>query len=322
MLYVAYDSDNVGISRFDYSTDTLLSAITPSNGISSEPVFPGGILYDNGILLVSHVDEGGISRIETSGMVISTGTVFGVGMDGSSIVRAPPSSDFAYAIGRSGETSGVNRVDRLDSTGLIEGGFDELLILPSGDVVEFVSNGANVWAAVGTSNQGNWQSSSGYGRTIMEGMVDQNGTLTWLDSYDFNDDIVEDIILDGNTLWISTTYRGMIALDTNTKQTRTHPGSIHNSMDGMYLENGNLYAGLTSVFDAASGFQVLDTTSRIWNEAELLAALPANDIGDFLRLGNVTLVTTPVGIGRFDESAQEWLDPHRCLGLRWRQCRH
>ena len=41
MLYVAYDSDNVGISRFDYSTDTLLSAITPSNGISSEPVFPG-----------------------------------------------------------------------------------------------------------------------------------------------------------------------------------------------------------------------------------------------------------------------------------------
>ena len=80
-------------------------------------------------------------------------------------------------------------------------------------------------------------------------------------------------------------------------------------MDGMYLENGNLYVGLTSVFDAASGFQVLDTTSRIWNEAELLAALPANDIGDFLRLGNVTLVTTPVGIGRFDESAQEWLDP-------------
>ena len=87
------------------------------------------------------------------------------------------------------------------------------------------------------------------------------------------------------------------------------PGSIHNSMDGMYLENGNLYVGLTSVFDAASGFQVLDTTSRIWNEAELLAAPPANDIGDFLRLGNVTLVTTPVGIGRFDESAQEWLDP-------------
>ncbi len=309
MLYVAYDSDNVGISRFDYSTDTLLSAITPSDGISPEPVFPGGILYDNGILLVSHVDEGGISRIETSGLVISTGTVFGVGMDGSSIVRAPPASDFAYAIGRSGETSGVNRVDRLDPTGLIEGGFDELLILPSGDVVEFVSNGSRVWAAIGTSNQGNWQSSSGYGRTIMEGTVDQNGTLTWLDSYDFNDDIVEDVILDGNTLWISTTYRGMIALDTNTKQTRTHPGSIHNSMDGMYLENGKLYVGLTSVFDAASGFQVLDTTSRIWNEAELLAALPANDIGDFLRLGNVTLVTTPVGIGRFDESAQEWLDP-------------
>ena len=108
-------------------------------------MFPGGILYDNGILLMSHVDEGGISRIETSGSSISTGNVFGVGMDGSSMVRAPPESDFAYAIGRSGETSGVNRVDRLDSTGLIEGGFDELLILPSGDVVEYTSDGSNVW---------------------------------------------------------------------------------------------------------------------------------------------------------------------------------
>ena len=61
---------------------------------------------------MSHVDEGGISRIETSGSSISTGNVFGVGMDGSSIVRAPE-SDFAYVIGRSGETSGVNRVDVL-----------------------------------------------------------------------------------------------------------------------------------------------------------------------------------------------------------------
>ena len=309
MLYTGYDSDNVGASRYDYSSDTLLTPITPSDGISAEPVFPGGILYDNGILLMSHVDEGGISRIETSGSSISTGNVFGVGMDGSSIVRAPPESDFAYAIGRSGETSGVNRVDRLDSTGLIEGGFDELLILPSGDVVEYASDGSNVWVAIGTSNQGNFQSSSGYARTIIEGSVDQNGNVSWVDSFDFNDDIVEDIVLDGNTLWISTTYRGLISLDVTTKQIRTHPGSVHNSLDGMYIQGGDLYTGLTSVFDAASGFQSLDMSSRIWEEPELLASLPSNTIGDFMRIGNITLVSTSVGIGRFDEATQEWLDP-------------
>ena len=309
MLYTGYDSDNAGASRYDYSSDTLLTPITPSDGISAEPVFPGGILYDNGILLMSHVDEGGISRIETSGSSISTGNVFGVGMDGSSIVRAPPESDFAYAIGRSGETSGVNRVDRLDSTGLIEGGFDELLILPSGDVVEYASDGSNVWVAIGTSNQGNFQSSSGYARTIIEGSVDQNGNVSWVDSFDFNDDIVEDILLDGNTLWISTTYRGLISLDVTTKQIRTHPGSVHNSLDGMYIQGGDLYTGLTSVFDAASGFQSLDMSSRIWEEPELLASLPSNTIGDFMRIGNITLVSTSVGIGRFDEATQEWLDP-------------
>ena len=88
---------------------------------------------------------------------------------------------------------------------MIEGGFDELLILPSGDVVEFVSM-QMFGQPLGLQTKGIGRAAR-YGRTIMEGMVDQNGNFTWLESYDFNDDIVEDIILDGNTLWISTTYR-------------------------------------------------------------------------------------------------------------------
>ena len=46
-------------------------------------------------------------------------------MDGCSIVRVPANIP-TYAIGRSGQTTGLNRVDMLDSTGLIASGFDEL----------------------------------------------------------------------------------------------------------------------------------------------------------------------------------------------------
>ncbi len=307
MVYVAFDTDNVGIDRYSYSSSSFESTILPSDGIAIEPVFPGGLLHDDDLLIASHVDQGGISRIETSGSTFQTGTVLGAGMDGSSIARAPPLSDSAYAIGRSGENSGINRVDRLDPTGLIQGGYDELYLLPSGNVVEFVSNGTKVWAAIGPSAQ--WQGNSGYGETILEGDLDAAGNVSWVRAFNFNDDIIVDMLLDGNMLWVTTTYQGLIKIDLTTSQRRTHPGSVHGSMDGMHIDGNNLYVGLTSIFDAASGFQPIDIATRIWDEPALLAALPSNNIGDFERIGNVTHIATSVGIGRYDESTSQWLDP-------------
>ena len=80
-------------------------------------------------------------------------------------------------------------------------------------------------------------------------------------------------------------------------------------MDGMHLEGNQLFVGLTSVLDAASGFQPIDIVTKIWDEPALLAALPSNSIGDFERIGNVTHISTSVGIGRYDEATSQWLDP-------------
>lgn len=307
MAYVAFDTDNVGIDRYSYSSSSFESTILPSDGIAIEPIFPGGLLHDDNLLIASHVDQGGISRVETSGSTFLTGTVLGAGMDGSSITRAPPESDSAYAIGRSGENSGINRVDRLDATGLIQGWYDELYLLPSGNVVEFVSNSTKVWAAVGPTSQ--WQGSSGYGETILEGDLDTSGNVSWVRAFDFNDDIIVDMLLDGHGMWVTTTYQGLIKIDLTTSQRRTHPGSVHGSMDGMHLEGNQLFVGLTSVLDAASGFQPIDIVTKIWDEPALLAALPSNSIGDFERIGNVTHISTSVGIGRYDEATSQWLDP-------------
>ena len=96
-----------------------------------------------------------------------------------SIVIAPTAAR-SYAIGRSGDLSGINRVDRLDATGLIEGGFDELVGLPSGVVHEMISNGTHVWVTVGSSEY------SYVASTVLQGEILNNGSVFWesgLDSF-------------------------------------------------------------------------------------------------------------------------------------------
>ena len=151
ILYVGFDTDNVGIDRFDYSSNNFLDTLTPEMGVSEDPVFPGGMLFDEDLLLVAHFDgEGGITRVLTSGTSATSGQVIGQGY-GLMLNSQSPTAVRSYAIGRSGDLSGINRVDRLDSTGLIEGGFDELVGLPSGVVHEMISNGTHVWVTVGSS---------------------------------------------------------------------------------------------------------------------------------------------------------------------------
>ena len=51
ILYVGFDTDNVGIDRFDYSSNNFLDTLTPEMGVSEDPVFPGGMLFDEDLLL-------------------------------------------------------------------------------------------------------------------------------------------------------------------------------------------------------------------------------------------------------------------------------
>ena len=149
---------------------------------------------------------GGISRIITSGTSSLNGQILSPGMDGCSIVRAPSSSTPIYAIGRSGQTSGINRVDRLDSTGLIESGYDELTGLTSGKILNIISNETNVWA---TSSLG-WNSY--YASSVLQGEL-VNDTVRWQYGYSFDGDIINDISLDGDNLWVTTAGNGLYKID-------------------------------------------------------------------------------------------------------------
>ena len=263
------------------------------------------MLHDGNILLTAHQydDTGGISRIVTSGTSTINGQILSPGMDACSIVRAPSSTTPVYAIGRSGQTSGVNRVDRLDSTGLIESGYDELVGITSGQIQNIISNETNVWV---TSSQ---DRNSYYASSVLQGEL-TNGTVRWEFGYDFEGDIINDISLDGDKLWVTTAGSGLWKIDTVQRVKTPASAALHSQMDGMYFDDdGTMYVGLMGESGTAAGYQSFDTNTENWGPGSLIAGLPSNIVRDFLQLDSHLLIATHGGIGLYNFSTLSFDNP-------------
>jgi len=307
ILYVGYDEEGVGFDRMNYNTGNFLTTLTSADGISEDRVFPGGMLHDGNVLLAAHQfdNTGGVSRIVTSGTSASSGQVIDPGMDGCSIVRVPSTSTPVYAVGRSGQTTGLNRVDRLDSTGLIAGGFDELAGLSSGRVVEFASNSTHVWVS-STLSEGSY-----YGSSILQGEILLNGSVRWEDGYSLlGQDVVNSMTLQDETMWITTAGRGLWSVDLSQRSFSPTPAALHVQMDGMVLEDdGTMYVGLMGYQGSAAGFQEFDTSTGSWGYGSLLAGLPNDRVRDFAEVDDKILIATWGGIGVRNTTTSEWEDP-------------
>ena len=277
---MGFDTTGVGLDRFNYNTESFLPTLTSADGISEDLIFPGGMLHDGNVLLSAHQydNTGGISRIVTSGTSVSSGQVLSPGMDGCSIVRVPANTP-TYAIGRSGQTTGLNRVDMLDSTGLIASGFDELAGLSSGRVVEFASNSTHVWVA------STFDSNSFFATSILQGEILQNGSVRWEYGYNLlDDDVINSMHLDGDTMWVTTAGRGLYSINLLQRSYSSTAPALHGQMDGMILDDddGMLYVGLMGNEGSAAGFQSFDTSSLSWGDGSLLAGLPNDIVKDFV----------------------------------------
>ena len=306
IIYAGFDEEGVGIARYDYNAGLFLDTLTnAADGISEDRIFPGGMLHDGNVLLTAHQydDTGGISRIVTSGTSTINGQILSPGMDACSIVRAPSSTTPVYAIGRSGQTSGVNRVDRLDSTGLIESGYDELVGITSGQIQNIISNETNVWV---TSSQ---DRNSYYASSVLQGEL-TNGTVRWEFGYDFEGDIINDISLDGDKLWVTTAGSGLWKIDTVQRVKTPASAALHSQMDGMYFDDdGTMYVGLMGESGTAAGYQSFDTNTENWGPGSLIAGLPSNIVRDFLQLDSHLLIATHGGIGLYNFSTLSFDNP-------------
>ena len=306
VLYIGFDTDGIGFDRYNYNTNLFMRTLGSADGISEDRIFPGGMLHHNNVLLAAHQydNTGGISRIITSGTSTANGQVLDPGMDGCSIERAPSSTTPVYAIGRSGQTTGLNRVDRLDSTGLIVSGYDELAGLTSGRVVEFESNETHVWVALTSDSNGYYASS------VLQGELLANGSVRWEFGYNANQDVINSLKLDGEELWVSTAGRGLWSIDLTNRIFAPTPAALHSQMDEMVLEDdGTMYVGLMGNQGSAAGYQTFNTNTRSWGHGSLIAGLPSNTVRDFLEYGDHIMVATYGGIGLWNTTRDDWDDP-------------
>ena len=306
VLYIGFDSEGIGFDRYNYNTNLFMQTLEARDGISEDRIFPGGMLHHNNVLLAAHQydNTGGISRIITSGTSTANGQILDPGMDGCSIERAPSSTTPVYAIGRSGQTTGLNRVDRLDNTGLIVSGFDELAGLTSGRVVEFESNETHVWVALTSSTNGYYASS------VLQGEMLANGSVRWEFGYNANQDVINSLKLDGDELWVSTAGRGLWSIDLTNRIFAPTPAALHSQMDEMVLEDdGTMYVGLMGNQGSAAGYQTFNTNTRLWGHGSLIAGLPSNTVRDFLEYGDHIMVATYGGIGLWNTTRDDWDDP-------------
>ena len=308
ILYVGFDEENIGIDRYSYDIDSFLPTITEQDGISSAKVFPGGMLHYRNTLLISHYEDGGgISVVFTSGNTFSNGQTIGTGIDSCSIVPEPNILGIvpweSYSIGRSGADSGINRVDRLDSSGLIEGGIDALVGLTSGQVHDMISNETHVWVTVAGSRF------SYSASTILQGEFSDNNTIVWQHGYQFQSESISEILLVDDEIWLTTMGNGLWSINLTDKLFIPTPTSLHNQMDGIIIEDEKMYVGLIGMDGSSAGFQAFSPEDRQWGQGSLIAGLPNNAVNDFIEYEDHILVATDGGIGLWNTTKSDWDNP-------------
>jgi hypothetical protein len=303
IAYIGFEEDDGSIARYDYVNLRFLAEIDEDDNTISEPIFPGAMYHFGGGLLAGHYDSGGLTFVGTTGPVITSIIPFSQGDEATSIAPVPGGQAYEFAIGRAGGSSGYNRVDNLDVNGLFPGAWDNLATLSTGRLAEFTGNSTHIWAVPIDDYY------STYGTAILEGVHQANGTIEWTRAWNLNAELVNEITLDGNTLWISTSGLGLWQINLTTGVLTPTGFPLHGQMDGMAWYGNELVVGLMGTPSTAAGVQRYDTSTGQWGAGRISAGLPSNYVRDFEKIGDLVYIATLAGMGVWNLSADDWEDP-------------
>ena len=310
-LYVGYDEDNRGISKYDTTSGTWLAGITTAaNNLPEDPVWLDAMDYANGKLMIGYDDSGGFAIISTRGTITGQASVQQVGAPVTSVKH----TGTEWLIGQAGEASGYSRVDKLGSSGLYTA-FD-LPALVSGSIPSMVSDGSKIWITTESSTAGS-PGGNGGGQAaagILQGSFNSTGGIDWEEGWSFPfSTTIGDMMMDGTTIYISTSGNGLFILDTTTGTLQRKAGSIHDSLGGLGMHQSNgvstLYVGLLGTFSTAAGVQTFDVATQQFGAGQLLSGLPSDNIQGFAVSNDHVYVATQNGIGRWNMTANDWDNP-------------
>ena len=307
-LYVGYDASNQGISKYDTSAGTWMTKLTTaSNNLPEDPMWLDAMDYANGKLMIGYDEGGGFAIISTLGAISGQASIQRIGTPVTSVKH----TGSYWLIGQAGAASGYSRVDILGGSGLYTA--FELPALVSGNVRSMVSDGSKIWVATesaATTGNGAGQGSAG----ILQGTFNSSGGIDWEEGWSLPVFApIEDMLMDGTTIYITTSGSGMYTLNATTGVLQRRTGSIHNSLGtiDMHQSNGvsTLYVGLLGTFSTAAGVQAFDIASQQFGSGQLLSGLPSDNIQGFAFSNDHVYVATQNGIGRWNISANDWDNP-------------
>ena len=308
-LYIGYDAEGEGISKYDTSSQSWLAKITTaSNNLPEDPVWLDAMDYSNGKLMIGYDDSGGFAVVSTRGAITGQASVQLVGTPVTSVKH----TGTEWLIGQAGEASGYSRVDILGSSGLYTA--FELPALVSGNVRSMVSDGSKIWVATESSSGGGGNGGGQGTAGILQGSFNATGGIDWEEGWAlpfFTK--IGDMMMDGTTIYISTTGSGLFTLDTIGGTLQKQAGSIHDELGGLDMHQSNgvstLYVGLLGTFSTAAGIQAFDIATQQFGNGHLLSGLPSDNIQGFAVSNDHVYVATQNGIGRWNMTADDWDNP-------------
>ena len=303
IVYIGFQEDDGSIARYDYVNLQFLAVLDEDDNVVSEPIFPGAMHHTGGTLLVGHFDGGGITLVGTTGAIVNTIIGFDQGTETTSIEPVPGVATPQFALGRAGGSSGYNRVDHYDSNGMFPGGWDVLATLSTGRIAEITGNATHIWVTPIDDYY------SAYGSAVLEGRPLANGSVEWLRAWNFNTEVVNELLLDGTDLWVTTAGWGLIKIDLVTGTMRGSGTPLHYQQDGMAVYGNEIIVGLMGTAGTAAGVQRFDLANGTWGAGRLAAGLPSNFVNDFEKIGDLAYIATSGGLGVWNISADDWHDP-------------
>ncbi len=308
-LYVGYDADNQGISKYDTTTGTWLTKITSAaNNLPEDPMWLDAMDYSNGKLMIGYDDSGGFAIISTRGAITGQASVQQVGTPVTSVKH----TGTEWLIGQAGEASGYSRVDKLGSSGLYTA--FELPALVSGNIPSMVTDGSKIWVATESSSGGGGNGGGQGTAGILQGSFNSSGGIDWEEGWSLPFfTTISDMMMDGTLIYISTSGNGLYTLDTTTGVLQRQRGSIHDSLGGLDMHQANgvstLYVGLLGTFSTAAGVQTFDVATQQFGSGQLLSGLPSDNIQGFAVSNDHVYVATQNGIARWNMTANDWDNP-------------
>lgn len=312
-LYIGYYADEQPISKYSFQSNAFLGSLTTaSHNLPSDRIWYDSLAHENGQLIVGHglglqgnnLIGGGFSIMSSNGATTTQASVQGSGSSVTSFQWLGSGS--GWMMGQAGGSSGYSHVSTLNALGTQK--IVDLPGLVSGQVPVMVSNATHIWAAVGGQpGQGQF---SGTGSGLLQGAFLPNGEVEWQYGWTLaGNSEVNDLYLSGTDLFIATNPNGMIKLDTTTRTTTPLNGALHGKFDTMHLYNNELIIGLAGDGGSPPGVQVFDLNTQQFGNGRLIAGLPSSIVNGFTGTSNIMYIATNGGIGRFNYTLSDWMDP-------------